>query len=164
MIKEIKTDLERLNQYKFIKVDGTNQERLVFINNEEVFNIFANINDERGLNPFNEYSYSWLNSFLNAFTESIQETDEIDQVMTDFEDNLFELSNSEVFTYTQDLTKWLNSNNSNVYYLTEVLEENSIKDGFDLLREAQRRAIEEAFNSFLSSLKTYLNNKYELSL
>jgi len=65
--KQIIQEFERLNKTKTIKIDGTDKERLIFINSDEVFKIFSNYNDERGLNPFNDYTYNWLNEFLCDF-------------------------------------------------------------------------------------------------
>ena len=163
-IKQIVKEFERLNKTKDIKINGTDRKRLIFINSDEVFKIFSNCNDERGLNPFNDYSYNWLNEFLCDFLDSINEEDNINDIMRDFEDNINEKIDGTTDIYTSNLTAWLNHNNSNVYYLTEALEEQEIKDGFNLLQIAQYKAIEESYYSFLSSLKTYLNNKYELEL
>lgn len=69
------------------------------------------------------------------------------------EDYQSEIINSCVDPYTSQLTYWLNSDNHNVYYLTEVLEESDIKDGFVLLSNAQYRAIEEIYNEIINLLK-----------
>ena len=55
--------------------------------------------------------------------------------------------------YTSDLTKWLNSRNDRVCYLTEALEQYEIDDGFWALQEAQLREREEVYHSVLSSLR-----------
>jgi len=60
--------------------------------------------------------------------------------------------------YTSDLTNWLNSDNRNVYYLTEALEEFEIKDGFALLEVAQKRYIEDIGNSLISGIIEHSNN------
>ena len=59
------------------------------------------------------------------------------------EDAMLDMVDGRVDIYTANLTKWLNQSASHVYYLTEVLEGNDIKDGFQLLALAQYRAIEE---------------------
>jgi len=38
--KQIIQEFERLNKTKTIKIDGTDKERLIFINSDEVFKIF----------------------------------------------------------------------------------------------------------------------------
>lgn len=66
------------------------------------------------------------------------------------EDALLDTIDGEVDTYTANLTKWLNQSPSHVYYLTEVLEDSDIKDGFQLLGLAQYRAIEEIWREIVS--------------
>ena len=58
--------------------------------------------------------------------------------------------------YTADLTKWLNSDNRNVYYLNEVLE-NGCKDGFKLLSYAQTTYIQEIGNTLVSAIQKYID-------
>lgn len=55
--------------------------------------------------------------------------------------------------YTSDLTAWLNKSNDHVFYLTEVLEELDIKDGFQALAAAQQRQREEIAFSLLNELE-----------
>lgn len=55
--------------------------------------------------------------------------------------------------YTSDLTKWLNSRNDRVYYLSEALENSDITDGFQLLMMAQSIEREEIYYSVLNSLR-----------
>ena len=63
--------------------------------------------------------------------------------------------------YTSALTEWLNESNSNVYYLTEVLEEYNPEDGFILLAEAQRRRKEEIYTIIFNMLEWYLEVEEE---
>jgi len=65
------------------------------------------------------------------------------------EDAMIEAIDGKVDTYTSDLTGWLNQSASHVYYLTEVLENHDIKDGFQLLTMAQYRAIEEIWREVM---------------
>jgi hypothetical protein len=92
-----------------------------------------------------DYSYQWLSDFFNEAYDIINEDEKLDYIDIDsIYDDI--LSNLEADLYTYDLTKWLNSHASNVYYLTEVLEEyGDIKDGFKLLSLAQIRAKEEVY-------------------
>ena len=55
--------------------------------------------------------------------------------------------------YTHNLTAWLNARVDHVYYLTEVLEESEIKDGFQLLAAAQQKQIQEIGFALISALK-----------
>jgi len=70
----------------------------------------------------------------------------------DNEDMRFEIVDGLVDVYTCDLTEWLNSNNNNVYYLTEALEEYEEKDGFRALALAQYKAIDEIYSEVLNLL------------
>jgi hypothetical protein len=59
--------------------------------------------------------------------------------------------------YTSDLTGWLHSRNSRVYYLGEVMEEyGTFKDGFQLLAAAQMQEKEEVFQQVLAALQEEL--------
>jgi len=62
---------------------------------------------------------------------------------------LLETIDIEVDVYTSNLTEWLNQSNYHVYYLTEALETNDIKDGFQLLGLAQDLAIEEVWREVI---------------
>lgn len=87
------------------------------------------------------YEQTWrcLNWLVGEAPEDI---DEVEDVLLDAIDR-------EVNIYTSDLTSWLNQSASHVYYLTEVLESNDIKDGFQLLTMAQYRAIEEIWREVI---------------
>jgi hypothetical protein len=59
--------------------------------------------------------------------------------------------------YTSDLTAWLHSQNSRVYYLGEALTEfGSFRDGFQLLATAQMIEKEEVFHQVLAALQEEL--------
>jgi len=60
--------------------------------------------------------------------------------------------------YTYDLTDWLHDDVNNVYYLTEALEEDGIKDGFDLLSRAQYLFKQEVANALLEALEQEVDN------
>lgn len=68
------------------------------------------------------------------------------------EDYRSEIVDGLVSIYTSDLTDWLGSNNSNVEYLTEALEEFEPKDGFQALAMAQYQAIDEIYSEVVSLL------------
>lgn len=87
------------------------------------------------------YEQAWrcLNWLVDEAPEDIDEA----------EDVLLDAIDREVDIYTSDLTSWLNQSASHVYYLTEALEEDNIKDGFQLLAFAQFRAIEEIWRGVL---------------
>jgi len=92
-----------------------------------------------------DYHYQWLSDFFNEAYDIINEDEKLDYIDVDsIYDDI--LSSLEADIYTYDLTKWLNSHASNIYYLSEVLEKYGwIKDGFKLLSLAQIRAKEEVY-------------------
>ena len=71
--EEIIKYLKHLNEYERIKIDGTDKERLIFKNRDEVFKIFGG-EEKEVLTPFNDYTYEWLNSFLYSVIDFINYT------------------------------------------------------------------------------------------
>lgn len=57
--------------------------------------------------------------------------------------------------YTQQLTAWLHSSVSRVYYLSEALEEYEPKDGFQALALAQLREKEEVLSQVRAALESW---------
>ena len=92
-----------------------------------------------------DYTYKWVSY---AFEEIRTQLEDEEKDLNDID--LYESIDSEVDVYTYDLTKWLNSNVNNVYFLTDVLTEYETKDGFQLLTQAQHKAISEIYNEVLS--------------
>lgn len=154
--------IEDLNKTEVIKIQDSDKTRRIFKQREEVFNIFGS--EEKGvLNPFNDYTYEWLNSFLNNVVglldghdfETFEElSEQISESITGWADN-------ETDVYTNGLTEWLSSNNSNVYYLTEASEEYGETDGFKNLQIAQYKAIEELYNNALGCLIDDLKAEFD---
>lgn len=107
-----------------------------------------------------DYHYQWLSDFFNE-ADIINEDEKLDYIDIDsLCDDI--LSSLEADIYTSDLTKWLNSHPSKVYYLTEVLEEyGDIKDGFKLLSLAQIRAKEEVYQIGKGLLEYLLEREIE---
>lgn len=91
-----------------------------------------------------DHRYEFMIEALEIFSECDGENEA--------EDRIYEI---EADIYTSDLTEWLNSNNSRVYYLTEVLEETGTQDGFTLLSMAQQKEKEEAARCVLNFLCEY---------
>ena len=58
--------------------------------------------------------------------------------------------------YTTDLTKWLNDNINNVYYLEDAIK-NGAEDGFNALQVAQYQAIDEVAGHVI----TFLLNEWQ---
>lgn len=164
--KAIIEHLKHLNEYEYIKVDGQDKQRLIFKNGQEVFSIFGS-EDKEVLNPFNDYTYEWLNSFLSNVIDllEINEYSNFEELSEDIQDHISEWSDSETDIYTSDLTEWLHYNNNNVYYIEESIKEFGINtndvNGFSILMTAQYMAIQELFNSALCCLMDYLKD-YDL--
>ena len=91
-----------------------------------------------------DYKYQFINEAACALSDA-----------DDFDDIQLEAD-----IYTSDLTSWLNSNNSRVYYLTEALEEGfEITDGFQLLAYAQQKEKQEVLYSLISELEKLATQK-----
>ena len=88
--------------------------------------------------------YNIIYNFVCEFAALDEDAEE-----SDFFDVIY---NYEAEPYTGDLTKWLNSNICNVYYLTDAIEE-GVENGFQALQLARKKfAIEigtELFNTIL---------------
>ena len=163
--EEVLKYLKKLNEYKIIKIQDTEKERLIF-KNDDTFKLFGKDTDGEGLSPFDDYSYKWLNSFLDSVIYKIdysnpKDYNDLKHCLEEFEDEINEAVESETDVYTYDLTQWLGAHNGNVYYMSEVLEDYGTKDGFSLLQQAQYKAIEEKFFYYLSILKEDLNERFE---
>jgi hypothetical protein len=166
--EDLLKDLKRLNEFEIKKFDN-GEERLIFKNSNEVFKIFSNPKNEEGLNPFNNRSYDWLNSFISHFIDNYDEKSDLKENLNDFEENLSSYIDGDTDIYNSDLLKWLSDGLNNMYYMEEVAQEGliSLNRDYDFckhLQIAQYKAIENAFYSFLESLKDYLSNKYEIEL
>ena len=72
----------------------------------------------------------------------------------DAEDRINEIESD---IYTHDLTGWLHSNNNNVYYLTQALDELNIKDGFLALSTAQYLWKQEIAHTVLREIVAIVN-------
>ncbi len=99
-----------------------------------------------------DYIYQWFKNILSDLSDySIETQEDIDEAMG-------EIIDSNISVYTSDLTEWLNTNNNNVYYLSEVLDEYGSKlDGFQLLSIAQCKAIQEVFDAIQALLQKESN-------
>ena len=151
--------LKHLNEFKYITINGTDKKRLIFKNNQEVFDLFGG--EDKVLTPFNDYTYEWLNSFLSNVIdligyEDFEDFDELNEKLTD--GLIYEWVDSETDIYTSDLTRWLGDNNTNQYYLEESIKENPQADNH--IQLAQYKAIEELFNNALSILIEDLKTEF----
>ena len=66
------------------------------------------------------------------------------------------LQSDYVDCYTYDLTKWLNDDNRNVYYLTQAISEHGATDGFNALQTAQYIYINEIAYALIDGIDEYL--------
>jgi len=92
-----------------------------------------------------DFVYDKYQSILETLSEYDVEK------LEDIDDYRYEIIDCLIDVYTSDLTAWLNSNNYNVYYLSEAIEEEP-KDGFQALQIAQHKALEEVFDSVVALL------------
>lgn len=90
-----------------------------------------------------DWRYEFIEQALDALADADPDADP--------EDVLYEI---EPDVYTGELTRWLDSRNSRVYYLTEVLEEFGAEgiDGFRLLALAQGQEKQETARQVLDFL------------
>ena len=139
---EILSYLKDMNAYKMIKINGQDKERLVF-NNKTAWDVFGNY--EIGvLNPMNDYTYEWLNSFLSDVISLIEDNnyDTYEELSEAIGDNINEWADSKTDVYTSSLTAWLADNNTNPCYLDEAVQEGATNN---ILMVAQNKAIQELF-------------------
>lgn len=103
-----------------------------------------------------DWIYDKYHSILNALTSyTIENADDMEEKRAEIVDGLVDV-------YTSDLTAWLNSHNSNVYYLTRAQEEYGAQtDGFKLLMSAQYMAIDEIYEEVVSYLKAEAGKEEE---
>lgn len=156
---EIIKDLERLNQTYKIKINGINEERLIFNNSDEVFKIYGEM-DEGVLIPFNEPTYEVLNEFLYDFIDYLKIQDE-DLTEETINNNFLDSLNIEPLIYNNDLLNWVSANLTNAYYCDEIINEGLSKDVtfFNLLQMANARFKEELYNNALNLTIDYLKEK-----
>ena len=94
-----------------------------------------------------DWIFNTYHSILCALSEYTIEKED------DLEENRGEIVDGLVDVYTSNLTTWLNSHNSNVYYLEEAQKEfGPIEDGFKLLSTAQYMAIDEIYSEVIELL------------
>jgi hypothetical protein len=82
-------------------------------------------------------------AFISKCADAIADAEDANDAITSIEPDI----------YTHNLTAWLHSRADHVYYLTEVLEESEVKDGFQLLSAAQQKQIQEIGFALISALE-----------
>jgi hypothetical protein len=109
-----------------------------------------------------QYTTAWLRSFLSDFASRVDigvryDEDEIDDKLSELVEQFVD---SEVDSYTGNLTEWLASDENRVYYLTEAIE-NGATDGFSALSDAQAIEIQEIADIGRSFLESFIERMPE---
>lgn len=121
-----------------------------FICNKEEINWQKDIiHKAHGESLPDDYIYQFINATLSQLIDSNVETEEQAHEVID---------GLEPDVYTSDLTKWLNSSNNRVYYLTEALSDYGSKDGFTALRIAQQLEKQEVGHLVVDGIVDYINS------
>jgi hypothetical protein len=85
----------------------------------------------------------WRYAFIEEAVDALAQHEDLDAARDSLEPDV----------YTSELTGWLHSRNSRVYYLGEALTDyGSFRDGFQLLAAAQLCEKEEVFQQVLDAL------------
>jgi hypothetical protein len=101
---------------------------------------------DHGKNPPNDTTYQFIARCAEAIAEITTTT------LDDEEAAQEAIYSIEPDVYTYDLTAWLHASVLHVEYLTEVMEECSPTDGFNLLTMAQGRHIVEVGEALIAAL------------
>jgi len=151
---------EVINYLKELAEIEDRNDKVVFKKSDEVFKIFG-AEEKEVLNPFNNYTYEWLKSFLTNVIELLEDRDfeNFNELEEAINEKMTEWADTETDIYTSDLTEWLNESENNVYYLGEAIEEGA-EDGFKALSMAQYKAIEELFTNANRCLIEHLKQEF----
>jgi len=139
----MKTKIEnylKMFDAKEVERDGEKKSIAVFTDNASE-DLKDSVRKAHGDRLPSDWVFDKYHSILDAMTQ-----------YDDIEDARSEIVDGLVDVYTSDLTEWLNSNNNNVYYLTEAIDQYEIKDGFRVLATAQSLAIDEIYGEVLNLL------------
>ena len=90
---------------------------------------------------------------INTILGEIYEMD-VDVTEDDIRERIYEIESD---VYTSDLTAWLHSDNRNVYYLDNALE-NGVSDGFQALSYAQTCYIQEIASALVNAIQNYIES------
>jgi|SRR3990167_2141750 len=145
---------------EIIKIEE-NKNRFIF-NDKRAIEYFSDSKRGGALNPFNDFTYGWVDSFISQSIDYIQtlEDDLSDYDLEGFGDARHEFIDGLVNPYNNDLLKWLSSHLSNASYVEEAVEEFGLDTNnfnfWNLLQQGQYRHIEDVLSIFeiqLESLK-----------
>jgi hypothetical protein len=90
----------------------------------------------------------WVYSTFLSLLERITEYDF--ESVEDLQESAYEIVDNEVDIHTGGLTKWLSSDNRNVYYIDEGIERFGASDSYGMLSNAQHCAIDEIMQAVIS--------------
>ena len=92
----------------------------------------------------------WRYAFIEQAVDALAEHEDADEARFCLEPDM----------YTSNLTAWLHSLNSRVYYLGEALAEyGPFRDGFQLLAAAQMIEKDEVFQQVVAALQDHLDHQ-----
>lgn len=110
-------------------------------------NLYDSIKEAHGDGLPSDFVFGTYADLLQKITEYDLDSYE------DLQDVRSEIVDGYVDIYTKGLTEWLNADIDNVSYLTQVLEQGlELKDGYQLLAQAQYMAIDEVMESVVNLL------------
>ena len=131
----------------FFEIKKRNEDTIIVFKDNRPDKLQNSVYKAHGDRLPDDWIFDKYHSILDAIGQYDCETIE------DLEDKRSEIVDGLVDIYTSDLTAWLNSSNSNVYYLDEAQKQyGTIEDGFKLLSTAQYVAIDEIFSEVLNLL------------
>lgn len=145
------TITDKAQQYNKMFTTGTRQadnKSYVYCNKTATDALKNSIHTAHGDKFPDDWVYGIYADLMQKVTE--YEPNTID----DLQDMAPEIVDSSVDMYTADLAKWLAEDNRNIYYLNDVLEQGDIKDGFQLLTQAQYMAIDEVMQEIINLLSS----------
>lgn len=147
-INMIKETAEKYSEH-FTILDLANGDTRIILKDDAPELLRDAIKNAHGDKLPNDFIYSTFADLLIKIAEYDCKT------IDDLENNRSEIVDGYVDIYTHYLTKWLSSDNDNVYYLGEAVRLTSeCDDGFKLLAMAQYLAIDEVMQHVISLLES----------
>ena len=144
--------LEKINHYlsffEYKKRNDDDDDDIVVLTDNVQKNLKDSVMEAHGDRLPDDWIFDIYHSILDALMQyDINSANNLNN-------NRSEIVDSLVDPYTADLTAWLNSNNYNVYFITEAQEEFGPEtDGFKILQMAQYKAIDEIYGHIVDLLQ-----------
>jgi len=151
-MEKIKKYIDKLNDYRFIKIGKTDKTRLIF--NNDINNIFDLDNED--------YHCNWLSSFLHNVSDLIENEHilNLNELESKIEENIDIWVNIEEDIYSYDLKKWVKNYRNSCEYLNKCLINNKYNDFMTLVQDSQYIAISEQFYNYMNNLIINLKSKF----